>query len=99
MAVPMKNGGMSAAKVIILVILSGITTGIGAFLGSAIGSISQEVIAICLAFAAGAMIYIVTGELTPESQKLYARKNGIFREYIRIFNWNDSSKNLKNRKD
>ena len=25
----------------------------------------------CLAFSAGAMIYIVSGELTPESNKLY----------------------------
>ncbi len=71
MAVPMKNGGMSAARVIFYVILSGITTGIGAFFGSLVGGISQSVIALCLSFAAGAMIYIVSGELTPESNKLY----------------------------
>lgn len=71
MAVPMKNGGMKSLKVIILVILSGVTTGIGAFFGSAIGSVSQEIIAICLSFAAGAMLYIVTGELTPEANNLY----------------------------
>ena len=72
MAVPMKNGGMKAARVIYYVILSGVTTGVGAFLGAIIGGISQEVIAICLAFAAGAMIYIVSGELSPESNKLYS---------------------------
>lgn len=71
MAVPMKNGGLKASKVIFYVILSGITTGIGAFFGSLVGGISQNVIAMCLAFAAGAMIYIVSGELTPESNKLY----------------------------
>lgn len=71
MAVPMKNGGMSTLKVIFCVVLSGITTGIGAFFGSLVGGISQSVIAICLAFAAGAMIYIVSGELTPEANKLY----------------------------
>ena len=32
MAVPMRNGGMSAVKVIILVILSGVTTGIRSLL-------------------------------------------------------------------
>lgn len=52
MAVPMKNGGMKITKVIFYVVLSGITTGIGAFFGAIIGSISQEVIAICLSFAA-----------------------------------------------
>ena len=71
MAVPMKNGGMEPSKVIYYVVLSGITTGLGALFGALVGGISQEIIAICLAFAAGAMIYIVSGELTPESNKLY----------------------------
>lgn len=71
MSVPMKNGGMSTMKVIFYVILSGITTGIGAFFGALVGGISQNIIAICLSFAAGAMIYIVSGELTPESNRLY----------------------------
>ena len=71
MAVPMKNGGMKPGKVIFYVVLSGVTTGIGAFFGSLIGGISQSIIAMCLAFAAGAMIYIVSGELIPESNKLY----------------------------
>ena len=60
MAVPMKNGGMKKKKVILYVILSGITTGIGAFFGALVGSISKEVISICLSFAAGAMLYIVS---------------------------------------
>ena len=60
MAVPMKNGGMKKSKVIFLVIMSGITTGIGAFVGAIIGGISEGVIAICLSFAAGAMLYIIS---------------------------------------
>lgn len=71
MSVPMKNGGMKKSKVIFYVILSGITTGIGAFFGAIIGSISESVISVCLSFAAGAMLYIVSGELIPESNKLY----------------------------
>ena len=71
MAVPMKNGGMKKSKVIFYVVLSGVTTGIGAFLGALVGGISQSIIAMCLAFAAGAMIYIVSGELTPEANNLY----------------------------
>ena len=71
MAVPMKQGGMKASKVIFYVLLSGITTGIGAFIGAIIGGISEKVIAICLSFAAGAMLYIVSGELVPESNRLY----------------------------
>ena len=78
MAVPMKNGGMKSRKVIYYVVLSGITTGIGAFFGAIIGGISQSVISMCLSFAAGAMLYIVSGELIPESNKLYSgRMNAI----------------------
>lgn len=78
MAVPMKNGGMKVSRVIFYVILSGVTTGVGAFFGALVGTISQEIIAICLSFAAGAMLYIVSGELIPESNKLYkGRMNSI----------------------
>ena len=71
MAVPMKNGGMKICKVLLYVILSGVTTGVGALVGAIIGNISQTIIAISLGFAAGAMLYIVSGELIPESNKLY----------------------------
>lgn len=71
MSIPMKNGGMNPFKVVFYVILSGVTTGIGAFFGAIVGSISEQVISICLSFAAGAMLYIVSGELIPESNSLY----------------------------
>lgn len=71
MAVPMKAGGMKKKKIILYVILSGVTTGIGAFVGACIGCISEQIISMCLSFAAGAMLYIVSGELIPESNKLY----------------------------
>ena len=64
MAIPMKNGGMKKGKVIFLVVMSGITTGIGAFVGAIIGGISEEVIAICLSFAAGAMLYIISRRIS-----------------------------------
>ena len=74
MGVPMKSGGMKISKIIFYVIMSGITTGIGAFFGALVGTIGKEVIAMCLAFAGGAMLYIVSGELIPESNNLYKGK-------------------------
>ncbi len=71
MAIPMKKGGMRNERIITYVILSGIATGIGALMGAVIGSVSIKIISICLGFAAGAMIYIITGELLPEVNKLY----------------------------
>ena len=69
-----KSIGMKTSKVLYYVILSGVTTGIGALIGKIIGGISQDVIAVCLSFAAGAMLYIVSGELIPESNKIYEGK-------------------------
>lgn len=74
MAIPMKNGGMKPSKILFYVFLSGIATGFGAFLGAIIGKISKQVIAMCLAFAGGAMLYIVSGELSPEYNKIYEGK-------------------------
>ena len=91
MAVPMKNGGMKIGKVIFYVVLSGITTGIGAFFGAIIGSISETIISINLSFAAGAMLYIVSGELIPESNKLYRGRTSAVRKYDRIYYWNFSN--------
>lgn len=71
MSVPMRCGGMSKTKVVVYTLLSGVTTGIGAFFGALLGNISIGVISICLSFAAGAMLYIVSGELIPESKSLY----------------------------
>ena len=71
MAVPMKHGGMKPWKIMLYVVLSGIATGIGALIGGLVGNISIEVVAMCLSFAAGAMLYIVSGELIPEYNQLY----------------------------
>lgn len=70
-ALPLKNGGSSKIKSIIITTLSGLTTGIGAFFGAIIGNISQVLIGVSLAFAAGAMLYIVSCELIPESKSIY----------------------------
>ena len=70
-ALPLKKGGMNALKAIIITAISGITTGIGAFAGSLISNISSNFISISLGFAAGAMLYIVSCELIPESKHMY----------------------------
>jgi len=76
MSVPMKNGGMGKIRALTYTMLSGVTTGIGAFFGAAIGRISESMISLCLSIAAGAMLYIVSGELIPESNSLYKGRIG-----------------------
>lgn len=95
MAVPMKNGGMSKTKVIFYVILSGITTGIGAFFGAIVGSISTSIIAICLSFAAGAMLYIVSRRINTRIKQTIPWQNDGNWEYCRIFNRDVSNELIK----
>ena len=71
MAVPMKNGGMKISKVIFYVILSGITTGVGAFFGAIVGSISEQVIAICLSFAARSNVIYCIRRVNTRANQLY----------------------------
>lgn len=70
-ALPFKKDGMNTTKAILITAISGITTGIGAFIGSLISNISPNFISISLGFAAGAMLYIVSCELIPESKHIY----------------------------
>ena len=71
MAVPMRAGGYSKFKAFAYTLLSGFPMGLGALLGAALGKISDAMISACLGFAGGAMLYIIYGELVPESKRLY----------------------------
>lgn len=69
-----KNGGIDKYKIVFYVFLSGVATGVGSLIGAIIGEISTKVISFCLALAGGAMLYVVSGELIPEANKLYSGK-------------------------
>lgn len=71
MAIPMRAGGFSKIKAFTYTLLSGVPMGLGTLLGAALGEISSLLTASCLGFAGGAMLYIVYGELVPESKRLY----------------------------
>ena len=73
-SLPLKTSGISKAKAILLTTLSGIMTGFGAFFGCILGNISLTLIGFSLSFAAGAMLYIITCELIPESKQRYSGK-------------------------
>lgn len=66
-SVPLISGGMKKWKGILVSALSGLPIVLGAVLGFAVGNISPIWLSISLSFASGAMIYVVFGELLPES--------------------------------
>ena len=73
-SVPIISGGMGKAKAVGLTALSGVPTVIGAVIGFALGGINQIMLMLSLGFASGAMLYVVFGELLPESILMWKSK-------------------------
>lgn len=67
-SMPLRSNGTSKLKAFIYGMLSGIVEPIGAFLTILLTVIVVPILPYILAFAAGAMIYVVVKELIPESQ-------------------------------
>lgn len=77
-SVPLVSGGMSKVKATLLTALTGAPTIIGAMLGYGLGSLSPVSLAISLSLASGAMLYVVFGELLPESILMWRSKAPAF---------------------
>ena len=73
-SVPLISGGMGKVKAILLTALSGLPTVFGALIGFALGGINEIMLTISLGFASGAMLYVVFGELLPESILMWKSK-------------------------
>ena len=73
-SVPLITGGMSKTKAIIVTAASGAPTIIGALIGYGLGLLSPIWLALSLSFASGAMLYVVFGELIPESILMWRSK-------------------------
>ncbi|MDE6276406.1 MAG: ZIP family metal transporter [Clostridia bacterium] len=73
-SVPLISGGMGKVKSVLLTALSGLPTVFGALLGYALGGINEIMLVLSLGFASGAMLYVVFGELLPESILMWKSK-------------------------
>jgi len=73
-SVPLISGGMKKSKAVLITALSGIPTIIGALLGFLLGEIGAMGLALSLGFASGAMLYVVFGEILPQSILMYHSK-------------------------
>ena len=73
-SVPLISGGMGKPKAVLLTALSGLPTVFGALLGYALGGINDLMLVLSLGFASGAMLYVVFGELLPESILMWRSK-------------------------
>ena len=73
-AVPLINGGVRRRMAILITALAGAPTILGAILGYWIGDIGPLGLALSLSFASGAMLYVVFGEILPQSILMYRSK-------------------------
>ncbi|MCL2446729.1 MAG: ZIP family metal transporter [Oscillospiraceae bacterium] len=67
MASPLISGGFGRFKTVLLTLLTGFTTLFGTLIGMGLGGISDFALAFSLAFAGGAMLYVVFGEMLPHA--------------------------------
>lgn len=70
-SVPLVASGISPVKATLIAATSGLPTVVGAMIGYSIGSLGPVAQSLSLAFAAGAMLYVVFGELFPEAAALH----------------------------
>ena len=73
-AAPLLSSGSKPAAAIGVAALSGLPTILGALLGYSLGTMNPTLLCVSLSFAAGAMLYVIFGELLPESERLWQHK-------------------------
>ena len=83
-SVPLISGGMHKWKAILITASTGIPTILGALLGYVLGEIGPLGLTMSLGFASGAMLYVVFGEILPQSFLMYHSKLPAFSAIVGI---------------
>ena len=83
-SVPLISGGMHKLKAILITASTGIPTILGALLGYVLGEIGPLGLTMSLGFASGAMMYVVFGEILPQSFLMYHSKLPAFSAIVGI---------------
>lgn len=74
LAIPFLHSGMHKGKAVLLAAGVGATMVVGGIIGFALGQIDTFWLSMSLAFASGAMLYVLFGEILPESFMLFHSK-------------------------
>ena len=83
-SVPLISGGMPKWKAVLITAASGVPTIAGALLGYLLGEIGPMGLALSLGCASGAMLYVVFGEILPQSILMYHSKLPAFSAIVGI---------------
>ena len=77
-ALPLFTSGMSRPKAVLWAAATGIPMVLGALLGYVIGDMGELGLSLTLSFAAGTLLYVVFGEVLPQSINLYCSRKTAF---------------------
>ena len=83
-SVPLISGGMAKWKAVLITACTGIPTVLGALVGYWLGEIGPLGLTMSLGFASGAMLYVVFGEILPQSYLMYHSKLPAFSAIVGI---------------
>ena len=75
---PMLAAGVSPSRTFICAVITGVVEVVGTFLGYFAASVSSVILPFALAFAAGAMLYIISDEMIPETHAHGSQRGATF---------------------
>lgn len=81
-AIAMVSLNYSKKLTLLIVLFSGLVEPIGGFIGSVLSTFSQSILSFGLAFAGGAMLYVISHEIIPETHQ---RDSAIYATYGLLF--------------
>ena len=73
-AAPLMASNRAAYKIMLYAFITALPTVLGSWIGVSLGSISEVVLGECLGVASGVMLYVIFGQMVPESLKLWRGK-------------------------
>lgn len=75
---PMLSVGISRSKTFLIAVFTGIIEVIGTLFGYCAVNISNSILPFALSFAGGTMIYVICGDMIPETQSVSGKQNTIY---------------------
>lgn len=71
-ASPLKASKEKVNKILLYSLITALPTAVGTYIGEFLGTLSKASIGASMAFASGVMLYVVCGEMIPESSSLWS---------------------------